>query len=399
MMHPTTDCRRLRPALAAAAAGVALLLAPAAAVRAQGTLSDQGFGYPPGQLSARALGQGGANAETDAVTAVNPAALAGWGRAGLFFQYAPELRQVSAGGKTDHTTTTRFPLVAAATPLFGRATLGISSSTFLDRTFSTTRSASTPVDGGGSVNTTTSLSSTGAANDVRVAAAWAPSRSLSVGLGVHAFTGENRVHVLVNVADPGQSADVASPYLQVSEDRALGFGGIGVSGGLEWRPVRSLQVGASGRHGGTMRLTSGDTLLAKADVPDRFGVGLLYDGIPGTALSARYNWEGWSSMGDLGSPSLKAFDAVEYAAGADVSGPRLGSRTLLVRAGARTRTLPFAAAGQKVRETAFSGGFGVPLAVERVLMDLAVQRARRTASGVGASELAWTIGVGFTVRP
>lgn len=390
--------RRARPAAAVAALALATLAAPAAA-RAQGTLSEQGFGYPPGQLSARALGQGGANAETDPVSAVNPAALASWGRAGIFFQYAPELRQVSAGGQTDRTTTTRFPLVAAATPLFGHATLGLSASTFLDRTFSTKRTAATPVSGGGTVNTTTTLSSTGAANDVRLAAAWAPLRRLTVGLGVHALTGQNRVNTVVEVADPNQAPGTTSPYLPVSEQRTLGFGGVAFSAGMEWRPVRALQVGVSGRHGGTMRLSAGDTLLAKADVPDRYGIGLLYDGIRGTALSARYNWEGWSSMGGLGSSSLKAFDAVEYAVGADVSGPRLGSRTVLVRAGARTRTLPFAAAGEKVRETAFSGGFGVPLALERVLMDVAVQRARRTARGVGASERAWTIGVGFTVRP
>lgn len=402
MTQLTTDRRRApagrTAAVAAIALALALALAPAAAL-AQGTLSEQGFGYPPGQLSARALGQGGANAETDAVSAVNPAALSSWGRAGLFFQYAPEVREVSAGGHTDRTTTTRFPLIAAATPLFGRATLGISSSTFLDRTFSTRRTAATPVDGGGTVNTTTTLSSTGASNDVRVAAAWSPRRALSIGLGIHALTGENRVNVVVDVADPGQPTDGTSPFLPVAEDRTLGFGGVAISGGLEWRPIRTLQLGASGRHGGTMRLTAGDTLLAKAGVPDRYGVGVLFDGIPGTALSARYNWEGWSSMGDLGSSSMKAFDAVEYAAGADVSGPRVGSRTILLRAGARRRTLPFAAAGEKVHETAFSGGLGVPLAVERVVMDLAVQRARRTASGVGANELAWTIGIGFTVRP
>ena len=39
---------------------------------AQGALSLQGFGYPPGQLSARALATGGGIAEFDALSPVIP---------------------------------------------------------------------------------------------------------------------------------------------------------------------------------------------------------------------------------------------------------------------------------------------------------------------------------------
>ena len=41
-----------------------------------------GFGYPPGQLSTRALGMGGALAEFDAQSVVNPQAVGAWGPAG-----------------------------------------------------------------------------------------------------------------------------------------------------------------------------------------------------------------------------------------------------------------------------------------------------------------------------
>ena len=48
----------------------------------QGVVSVQGFGYPPGQLSAGSLGIGGANAESDPASALNPA---GIGMAGQLF--------------------------------------------------------------------------------------------------------------------------------------------------------------------------------------------------------------------------------------------------------------------------------------------------------------------------
>ena len=56
----------------------ALTLAPLAA-GAQGSLSRQGFGYPPGELSARSLATGGALGEFDPQSPINPGSLAAWG--------------------------------------------------------------------------------------------------------------------------------------------------------------------------------------------------------------------------------------------------------------------------------------------------------------------------------
>src|SRR5688572_27347162 len=88
--------------------------------RAQGTLSGQGFGYPPGQLSTRALAVGGANAELDPVSPRNPAAVSSWGSPGLHLQYDPEFRQVSVTGDGDRTMTARFPIISGATRLGAR---------------------------------------------------------------------------------------------------------------------------------------------------------------------------------------------------------------------------------------------------------------------------------------
>jgi len=49
--------------------------------KAQGALSLQGLGFPPGQLSARAEGTGGGVADFDALSLTTPASLAGIGAA------------------------------------------------------------------------------------------------------------------------------------------------------------------------------------------------------------------------------------------------------------------------------------------------------------------------------
>ena len=73
---------------------LALMLVTSRA-RAQGALSTSGLGYPTGQISARAEGAGGALADFDALSQVDPASIAGVGSAALFFQYSPEFRRVS----------------------------------------------------------------------------------------------------------------------------------------------------------------------------------------------------------------------------------------------------------------------------------------------------------------
>ena len=191
---------RRSPLLLAAIAAALAVIAPAVA-RAQGTLSGQGFGYPPGGLSTRALGQGGGNAEADPGSAVNPAALALWGRAGFMFNYGPEFRTVDASGRSDRTTVSRFPLIAAATPVGEHFTVGVSAATLLDRTFSTQASTKQVLSGGETVTTTSFYSSDGAAEDLRGALAWAPGHGISVGVGLHAFTGENRTHLGLSLVE------------------------------------------------------------------------------------------------------------------------------------------------------------------------------------------------------
>lgn len=95
---------------------------------------------------------------------------------------------------------------------------------------------------------------------------------------------------------------------------------------------------------------------------------------------------------------MKGVDSWDTSVGADVAGPRLFDRIVFVRAGYRDRTLPFQASGRTVTEKSVSGGLGTTFANNRVLADVAVIHAARSAS-IAASEHAWLISLGFSVRP
>ena len=371
-----------------AVAVLALVLA-AARLSAQGALSTQAFGYPPGQLSTRAKATGGALAEFDAASPVNPAAIGLWGRSGLYFQYAPEFRSVKVPGANESATIIRFPTIAAFLAVGQRGTLGLSASTLLDRTWETVRTGVEQV-GTDSARFTERFSSEGAINDVRLGASYAVFPRLLVGLAGHALTGENRLSAERVFTDSG--------FAPFAERSTVSYGGTALSAGIDWRPVRALGIAVSARAGGRVRAYRNDSTLASAATPARVGLGLRYAGLAGTVLSVSAAWNEWSRLRELAATDVVAFDAWDVSAGAEVKGPRWFGGDVALRTGFRRRTLPFAAGGQKVRELTYALGFGVPLARHRAAFDFAVQRAMRTAD-LDIDEAAWTLSAGFTVRP
>jgi len=52
-----------------------------------------------------------------------------------------------------------------------------------------------------------------------------------------------------------------------------------------------------------------------------------------------------------------------------------------------------------VTEQSFTGGLGSAFASGHVLGDLALIHASRTAAGLSATEHAWTVSLGISVRP
>ncbi|HEX5831785.1 MAG TPA: hypothetical protein VFY16_12445 [Gemmatimonadaceae bacterium] len=366
-------------------AAAAILIAPAA-LRAQGTVSAQGFGYPPGQLSTQALGSGGATAEFDPLSPLNPAALLGAPTTQLTVQYEPEVRTTKLGDVSTESTVNRFPLIGVASRVGGRLGLGLSVSTFLDRSWATQFSGT--VDGT-SVTYRETFESRGAINDVRAAAAWRLGPRLVVGGAAHMYTGEN-------VLDVGRVYD-DSAYVMFRQSSRLDYFGSALSGGLVISPSRTMSVALSGRLGGALRARRNDVTIAEGDVPARAAASLRYTGLPGAVIAARSEWTGWSSMDALGSDDLDARDGWDLGLGVEVQGPSIAGNTIPLRLGGRVRDLPFAADGAVPRETSFAGGFTVPFARGRVLFDFGVQRASRTAGD--AEETSWTYSTGLVVRP
>jgi hypothetical protein len=357
---------------------------------AQGTLSSQGFGYPPGQLSVFSRALGGGTAETDAFSPINPAALGILRRGGIYLQTEQENRSIEAGGSSSSTRAFRFPLFFAGMPVGSRGMLGVSFSTVLDRTWGTEARDIQVIDND-SVAFTERFRSEGALNDVRLAGSWALRDNIIVGAGVHLFPGENRLTI-------SREYDDSLSFAPLRDSANVNYFGSGVSGGVLWRPIRTVTIGASGRLGGKLKLRESDTLRTTADAPSRWGVGVRYDEA-GTTVAFRADRTLWSDMGGLGSTRATPQDAWDFGVGADLLGPSIGDSHLSLRAGARRRTLPFLADGESVRETAFSFGTGAPLARGRATLDFFGEYATRKASGVDATEHSWTFGFGLTVRP
>jgi hypothetical protein len=371
----------------------ALALA-ASSLGAQGTLSTQGYGYPQGQLSTRALSMGGAIGEIDASSALNPASLGRLGTRTVLFQIEPEYRTNTSLDGTDRTTTARYPMVNIGVPFGTHWVFGVSAASLLDRTWQTTRTDTVDV-GGDLVESTSDESSNGAINDLRVAAAWTNRDWLYIGAGVSAITGRNVLGTVEEFAD--------SSFNAFQSNRILSYSGTALSAGVQLTSRElSTVVGVSYRMGNALKMSANDTTLARGKVPNRFGASVAFTGIEGTVLAARVARDEWSRM----TPMLlnvasgeQAHDSWEIGGGAEVAGPRLLGQTFLLRAGGRSRTLPFEAAGKSVRERSASFGSGASFGGGRMSADLTLIRQWRNADLPSVKERAWTISLSLTARP
>jgi len=380
----------------ATALAIVALAALGTRAQAQGTLSTQGFGYPNGQLSTRALGTGGALGESDPYSATNPAALFNFGGASvLYFQAEPEYRKLSVGGQTESATIARYPLVAAGVPVGTRFYLGLSASSLLDRSFQTTVRASQVVSGQ-TIGSTNTFTSDGAIGDVRLALAFAPTNWLHLGAAGHVITGDNRLNST-------QRFDDTTRYAALVDTQTVTYTGTAYSAGFDLAAGSLFTVSGSYRYGGPLSLKRADTTLRNGHVPDRVSIGAAFVGLRGTTIGVRTSKDSWSNMAPLALNTQRITDAWDSSVGADVLGPRLLGTQLLLRAGGRTRTLPFGTPGltsaSDVKETSFSFGAGGALARGRAAFDVTGIHATRSAENTPAREQAWTLSVGVSVRP
>ncbi|MEO8576656.1 MAG: hypothetical protein ABI556_08155 [Gemmatimonadales bacterium] len=366
---------------------------PIASAAGQGALSTQGFGFPPGQFSTRVLATGGGMAQFDPDTPLNPAAIALSSDPRMFLQYEPEFRKVTLGSAQSTTLTSRFPVGAASVPVGTHATVGVAISTLLDRSSTTLTSHDQQV-GGEVVTITESTKILGAINDVRLAAAYGFGPKFQIGIAGHVFTGQNRVIFTQTFPD-------TLNFTNISQTSTLGFTGFAASAGVLIRPSRNIGFGFSGQKGARIEAKTSDSVVSKADIPDRLSAGVSFEGIPGTSLSAHASRSLWSRMNGLGSSDATAIDTWEAGGGIESLGPRVLSRQTVLRVGARYRTLPFTADGNEVKELSFAGGVGAQFFRNRATFDVSLERAARSTNGTteGARERAYVLSFGLRVRP
>lgn len=363
----------------------------ASVVQAQGSLSVQGFGYPPGELSTRAQGTAGAFGDMDARSPINPASLAIRPVPQVYAQYDPEFRRVTAGGNTSATTTARVPNIGGVLPINGHLVIGLSASTMLDRTWETSRTRVQSF-GTDTVPFSERLKSNGALTDVRFALAYAATSRIRVGVAFHTFPGS--MQLTSNELFPDSTL-----YQSITQISEISFSGKAVSAGVQADVLPGLSVAFSGRKGGTVKMFANDSLLTTATIPDRYSGSIAFTGIPGTTVAVRAQHERWSQLNSLSYVGTTATDANDVSVGLESNGPRLGGGfPLLVRIGARQRTLPFQLGTSAVRETSFGGGLGVPIAYDRVTLDIAALHTTRTGVS-GVSERAYNLSFGLQVHP
>jgi hypothetical protein len=366
----------------------AILAAPAVA---QGNLSTQGFGYPAGGMSSRALSMGGSVAELDPITTLNPAALTTWGRSGLYGQFGPELRVVKADGTQENSTIIRFPLFAGALTVTDQLIFGFSFSNLLDRTWGTQVNGYYHTSATDSVAYSQNFASAGAITNVRGAVGWRVSSTLRLGAAMHFYTGQQTVSINETFADTaGFASFFQGTFVNVS--------GIAGSVGLAYAPSPYFALGLSGQLGGAMRGRRNDSLVSNGRVPSRAGGSLLYAGITGVSLAVNAEWTQWSSMEGLAPGGPKPVDGWDYGVGTEIKLPGIAGAEIPLRAGVRWRTLPFQADSQTVRETVASFGFGIPVSGNRGRFDFGLLRAWRRAD-LPVQESAWTFSIGVLVRP
>lgn len=373
---------------------LACIVVPMCAARlaAQGNLSTQGFGYPQGQLTSRALAMGGGIGEIDASSALNPAAIGRVTNRTVLFQIEPEFRTLTSTSSSDRTTTARYPLITIAVPFGTRLVTGVSASSLLDRSWSTTTKRMQTL-GTEQVETNLREASNGAINDLRLAETWTNRSWLAIGVGVHAITGRNVVTLSEEFTD--------SSFSLFANAGIISYSGSAVSGGVQMSSQTThTTVGLSYRKGFSLRAKLNDTTLAEGDVPDRFGVSAAFTGIQGTILSARVAHDGWSSMTPmLAVAGEQAHDSWDIGGGGEFTGPRLLGQALVVRAGARSRTLPFEAQKKAVHEKSLAFGTGLTFGGGRMSTDVTGVRQWRDAGLPSVKERAWTLSISLTARP
>ncbi len=337
----------------------------------------RGLGMPGRFESVRARATGGAFAGFDQLSALTEAAVVDVTSLTATAAGATSYLTDDINGLRGSRRTGRFPLFQVIGPLGHGIVLAGGFTTYLDRSYRVVI-ADTITLGGSGQAVTDNLSSDGGVTDVRVVAAKRSGR-VALGVGLHLLTGSARVVAQRKFTD-------TSAYRSVSQSDELGFTGMGYSASAMVTVTQGLAV--TGYWRVDTRLTSQvrTATVAVQDLPVTIGGAVRWQPAPEAAFAAAVTHRSWASAADSG-----AFNTTSWSAGA-----QLGSGRRPLRLGVRGGDLPFGP-GRAPREFAAAAGTGLTLADGRGVIDVTIERLRRTAGGL--TETGWTVLVGLTVRP
>jgi hypothetical protein len=337
----------------------------------------RGLGMPGRFESVRSRATGGAFAAFDQLSALSEAGLVDVTRLTATAVGAGSYLTDDLNGVRGSRRTGRFPLFQVSGPLWHGVVLAGGFATYLDRSYRVVIEDTITL-GGSQQAVTDNLSSDGGVTDIRLVAAKRLGR-VALGTGLHLLTGSARVLAERRFTD-------TSAYRSVTQADELAFTGMGYSASATVTLTRGLAIAGYWR--ADTRLTSQvqTATVAVQDLPVTIGGAVRWQPAPEAGFAAAVTHRAWASAADSG-----AFNTTSWSAGA-----QLGSGRRPFRFGVRGGDLPFGP-GRAPREFAVAAGTGLTLAESRGVIDVTVERLRRT--GGGLTETGWTVLVGLTVRP
>jgi hypothetical protein len=281
------------------------------------------------------------------------------------------------GGLNDSRRGSRFPLFQIGGPAWSHVVLAAGFSTYLDRTYHVVI-RDTAVLGGSSQALTDDLSADGGVSDIRLVAA-RQFGSLALGAGLHLLAGSTRFQFVRTFED-------TSIYADVSQAGEVAYRGSGLSASAILTIARRLQLAGFYRSDTRLRSEENGRTVALNDLPTTVGGAVRLQLAPEATLAAALLHRSWASAVDS-----NAYNTTSWSGGAEFG------RRLPLRVGVRGGDLPFGPGGRAPREIAFAFGTGRVFADGRGIIDVTLERLRRT--GAGLTETAWTALLTVAVRP
>lgn len=357
----------------------ALLLAPSLAAQ-DSQFGIRGLGTPGNFSSVRAWSTGGAFAPFDGSSPLTDVAIADVTRLTASATQLDTYRSVNDGTTSSSLRSSRFPSLSLAGPVLPNLVIGGGFSTYLYRSYAV-QVPGVLVIRGQPESFLDELSSDGAVTDLRVSAAWRVSSRLAIGAGFHILTGSSTLSATRLFTD-------SATYRNASQTDQESYDGLGVSASVLATPVPGLRLSAFVRSDNRLRAEIAGFQNAINDLPTTVGGGVQWIVTPEVKLAGTVQRANWSVSSTTGS----SFNTTNWAVGGE-----FGRAALPIRLGLTGGQLPFGPGTTAPTQLGISAGTGFTFSQGRGIVDLGLERLRR--SGGGLTENSWVLLAGLTVRP